>query len=143
MRPVVVCPDMSSPAQSLASVINVPSNSLPCRAAFCSFCFGSLGANSGSFRQHKKAKARQSRTIRRPAKKVNILDSKKHHHLRIFKQSSSGGSSLVSCSHVDDDIVTKQRRRRLYYCLMNVVFDASSSFFFFFFFFFFWPGPPL
>ena len=88
MRPVVVCPDMSSPAQSLASVMNVPSNScLLWRAAFCSFCLGSLGANSGSFRQQRNAKARHSSTMSSPAKKVNMLDSRKHHHRRICRHS--------------------------------------------------------
>lgn len=100
MRPVVVCPDISSPAQSLASVINVPSNSLPWRAAFCSFCLGSFGANSGSLRQHRKAKARQSRTISRPARKVNMLDSTKHHHFRTLRHSSTWGASVVAASHV-------------------------------------------
>lgn len=80
--PVVVCPDINSPAQSLASVMKVPSNScFPCRLAFCSFCFGSFGDSSGSLRQHKKAKARHSKTTRSPAKKVNMLLSRKHHHL--------------------------------------------------------------
>lgn len=99
IRPVVVCPDMSSPAQSLASVIKVPSNSLPCLWAFCSFCFESFGENSGSLRQHKNANARQSKTIISPARKVNMLDTRKHHHLRSLRQSSStGGCSLVVSS---------------------------------------------
>lgn len=91
IRPVVVCPDINSPAQSFASVIKVPSKScLPCRAAaFCSFCLGSLGANSGSLRQHRKAKTRHSSTTRRPATNVTILESTKHHHLRTRRHSSA------------------------------------------------------
>lgn len=92
--PVVVCPEISSPAQSLASVMKVPSNScFPCRLAFCSFCFGSFGDSSGSLRQHKKAKARHSRTTRRPAKNVKMLDSRKHHHFRSVKHFSSSPRS--------------------------------------------------
>lgn len=90
MRPVVVCPDINSPAQSLASVMKVPSNScFPCRLAFCSFCFGSFGDSSGSLRQHRKAKARHSKTTNRPAKNVNMLDNRKHHHFRSCKHFSS------------------------------------------------------
>lgn len=92
--PVVVCPDISSPAQSLASVMKVPSNScFPCRLAFCSFCFGSFGDSSGSLLQHKKAKARHSRTTRRPATNVAMLDTRKHHHFRSVKHFSSSSSS--------------------------------------------------
>lgn len=105
--PVVVWPDISSPAQSFASVMNVPSNSCFPLWAFCSFCLGSFGASSGSFRQHRKANALHSKTMSRPARKVNILDRRKHHHLRTFKQSSAiGGSSvggdspqLQHCTH--------------------------------------------
>uniref|UniRef100_A0A182VA01 Uncharacterized protein n=1 Tax=Anopheles merus TaxID=30066 RepID=A0A182VA01_ANOME len=109
IRPVVVCPEISSPAQSFASVINVPSKScLPWREAFCSFCFGSFGASSGSFRQHRKANARHSSTASRPARKVNMLDRRKHHHFRTRRQSSRsvGGSSVVStdCSSSQPDI---------------------------------------
>lgn len=89
MRPVVVCPEMSSPAQSLASVMNVPSNScFPCLAAFCSFCLGSLGPYSASFRQQRKAKALHIRTIRRPARKVHMLDRRKHQYFLSERQSS-------------------------------------------------------
>lgn len=98
IRPVVVCPEISSPAQSLASVIKVPSNScLFCRFAFCSFCLGSLGPSSGSLRQHRKAAALHSSTIRRPARKVKMLDRRKHHHFRTLRQSS--------ISEVDDSVV--------------------------------------
>lgn len=91
IRPVVVWPDISSPAQSLASVMNVPSNScLPCRLAFCSFCFGSFGASSGSLRQQMNANARHSSTTSRPAKNVNILDNRKHHHFLPLRQMRSG-----------------------------------------------------
>lgn len=99
--PVVVCPEMSSPAQSFASVMNVPSNScLPWRAAFCSFCFGSFGENSGSFRQQRKAKALHSKTMVRPAKKVKMLDRRKHHHFRSLRQPSSG-DAVVNSSQPD------------------------------------------
>lgn len=97
IRPVVVCPEISSPAQSLASVINVPSNSCLPRCAFCSFCLGSLGAYSASLRQHKKAKARHIRTMRRPARKVHMLDSRKHQYFRTARHpSGSVGSSVVA-----------------------------------------------
>lgn len=100
--PVVVWPEMSSPAQSLASVMNVPSNScFPCRAAFCSFCFGSFGENSGSFRQQRKAKALHNKTMVRPAKKVKMLDRRKHHHFRTLRQSSTGGDTVVVTSQFD------------------------------------------
>lgn len=105
IRPVVVCPEISSPAQSLASVINVPSNScFPCRLAFCSFCFGSFGARSGSLRQQIKAKARQSRTTSRPAKNVNILESRKHHHFLSFRQIISGVTVDPNASNRSDVI---------------------------------------
>lgn len=85
--PVVVCPEISSPAQSLASVMNVPSNScLPCLAAFCSFCLGSFGPNSASFRQQRKAKSLHTSTMSSPATKVQTLDKRKHHHLRTRRQ---------------------------------------------------------
>lgn len=97
--PVVVCPEISSPAQSLASVMKVPSNScLPWRAAFCSFCFGSLGENSGSLRQQRNANTLQRSTINSPAKKVNMLDSKKHHHLRSLRHSAFGAGLLETTS---------------------------------------------
>lgn len=100
--PVVVCPEMSSPAQSFASVMKVPSNScLPCRAAFCSFCFGSFGENSGSFRQKRKANALHSKTMVRPAKNVKMLDRRKHHHFRTTRQSSTVGDTVVLYSQFD------------------------------------------
>lgn len=88
IRPVVVCPEISSPAQSLASVINVPSNScLPCLAAFCSFCLGSFGPRSASLRQHRNANARHINTISNPARNVQMLDKRKHQYLRTARQS--------------------------------------------------------
>lgn len=98
IRPVVVWPDISSPAQSLASVMNVPSNSCLPRLAFCSFCLGSLGDSSGSLRQHMKAKARHSSTIKSPARNVNILDIRKHHHFRSWRHSSIGSSVVTNNS---------------------------------------------
>lgn len=110
MRPVVVCPDISSPAQSLASVIKVPSKScFPCLAAFCSFCLGSLGPYSASLRQHKNAKARHISTISSPARKVHMLDSRKHQYFRTDRHESvsvtleaidSDGGSLAASSLV-------------------------------------------
>ena len=97
MRPVVVCPEMSSPAQSLASVTKVPSNSsLACRGGlgkFCCCCFKSLWLYSGdaSFRQQIIDKARHKRTISRPARKVKMLDRRKHHHFRSLRHSISSG----------------------------------------------------
>lgn len=110
MRPVVVCPEMSSPAQSLASVIKVPSKScLPCLAAFCSFCFGSLGPYSASLRQHRNAKARHISTMSSPARNVHMLDSRKHQYLRTWRHVNvtvtleaieSDGGSLAASSLV-------------------------------------------
>lgn len=102
IRPVVVWPDISSPAQSLASVINVPSNSCLPRLAFCSFCLGSFGDSSGSLRQHMNAKARQRRTIRSPAKNVKMLDRRKHHHFRTKRHSSIGASVVINSSSQPD-----------------------------------------
>jgi hypothetical protein len=102
IRPVVVWPDISSPAQSLASVIKVPSNSCLPRLAFCSFCLGSLGESSGSLRQQMNAKARQRRTIRSPAKNVKMLDKRKHHHFRTIRQSSIGASVVINSSSQPD-----------------------------------------
>lgn len=100
--PVVVWPDISSPAQSFASVINVPSNSCLPRLAFCSFCFGSFGDSSGSLRQHMNAKALQSKTIRSPITNVAILETRKHHHFLSWRHSSIGASVVVkSTSHSD------------------------------------------
>lgn len=105
IRPVVVWPDINSPAQSLASVIKVPSNSALPRCAFCSFCLGSFGPNSGSFRQQINAQTRKISTIVSPVRNVKMLDSMKHHHFRTFKHSSTpGGSdvkSISSSSEVD------------------------------------------
>ncbi|CAF4813536.1 unnamed protein product [Pieris macdunnoughi] len=105
IRPVVVWPEISSPAQSLASVIKVPSNScFPWRAAFCSFSFGSLGDSSGSRRQHTKAHNRHSSTTSRPAMNVTIEDRRKHHHFRTLRQSSSSGIGAVVASSSDEAI---------------------------------------
>lgn len=100
--PVVVWPDISSPAQSLASVIKVPSNSCLPRLAFCSFCLGSFGDSSGSLRQHMNAKARQRRTMRSPAKNVKMLDKRKHHHFRSWRHSSIGASVVINSSSQPD-----------------------------------------
>lgn len=141
MRPVVVCPDINSPAQSFASVIKVPSNScLPCRLALFSFCFGSFGDSSGSFRQHKNAKARHSNTIKRPAKNVNMLDSKKHHHFLPFRHSSSSNASVLYPSVPDvngtGDIVCDipynhqraNRHTRLGFCDYAFLLRAQNTF---------------
>lgn len=101
---MVVCPEISSPAQSLASVIKVPSNSLPWRAVFCSFCFGSFGESSGSLRQQRKANARQRSTISSPARKVKMLDRRKHHHFRSLRQPSTGGCTVVPSVVIPADL---------------------------------------
>lgn len=99
----MVCPDISSPAQSLASVMNVPSNScLPCR--FCSFlgsAFGQPGAASsaGCLRVNRNAKNRHSSTISSPARNVNTLDNRKHHHLRSCRHSVFGGNVVACTGH--------------------------------------------
>lgn len=99
---------MSSPAQSLASVMKVPSNScLPCRAAFCSFCLGSFGASSGSLRQQTNAHARHTSTTRSPARNVKIDDRRKHHHFRTLRQSSSGIDAVVASS--SDEAIPRGR----------------------------------
>lgn len=108
IRPVVVWPEMSSPAQSLASVMKVPSNScLPWRAAFCSFCFGSFGDSSGSLRQQTNAQARHNSTTRSPAANVKIDDSRKHHHFRTLRQSYSGLDAVVASS--SDEAIPRGR----------------------------------
>lgn len=99
---MVVWPDISSPAQSLASVINVPSNSCLPRLAFCSFCLGSFGDSSGSLRQQMNAKARHRRTISSPAKNVKMLDNRKHHHFRSIRHSSIGASVVINPSSQPD-----------------------------------------
>ncbi|CAB3226554.1 unnamed protein product [Arctia plantaginis] len=76
--------------------MNVPSNScLFWRAAFCSFCLGSLGASSGSLWQQTNAHARHNSTTNNPARNVNIDDRRKHHHFRTLRQSSSSLNSPV------------------------------------------------
>lgn len=105
MRPVVVWPEISSPAQSFASVMNVPSNScFPCRAAFCSFCLGSLGASSGSLRQQRYAAMRHNDTTANPAMNVMIDERRKHHHFRTLRHSTSSGSDAVVVSSSDEAI---------------------------------------
>lgn len=103
IRPVVVCPDISSPAQSLASVMNVPSNScLPCRfGSFLGSLFGQPGAASsaGCLRVNRNAKNRHRSTISSPARNVNTLDSRKHHHLRSCRHSVFGGIVVVCTGH--------------------------------------------
>lgn len=99
---------MSSPAQSFASVMKVPSNScLFCRAAFCSFCLGSFGASSGSFRQQTNAQARHSSTTSSPAMNVKIDDSRKHHHFLTLRQSSSMIAAVVASS--SDEAIPRGR----------------------------------
>lgn len=98
MRPVVVWPEISSPAQSLASVMNVPSNSCLPRAAFCSFCLGSLGPYSASFAQQRNAKARHISTMSRPARNVQMLDSRKHQYFRTTRH----GSPTVALNAASD-----------------------------------------
>uniref|UniRef100_A0A1B0A8U5 Uncharacterized protein n=1 Tax=Glossina pallidipes TaxID=7398 RepID=A0A1B0A8U5_GLOPL len=104
IRPVVVWPDMSSPAQSLASVIKVPSNSC-LFLAFCSFCLASLGPKSGSLRQHTNANARHSNTMNNPTRNVIMLDSKKHQYFRTLRHSSASNGESVESS-TTDSIVT-------------------------------------
>lgn len=146
---MVVCPDMSSPAQSFASVlyiihknksilsyifisstplivtyIKLASNSccccLPgfwpgwtgpiCWTICCSpgfNIFGSPwiggpgpGATYSFFRQHMKDSALHIRTRASPAKKVKMLESRKHHHFLSFKHSSSSGFTTEASSHI-------------------------------------------
>lgn len=105
IRPVVVWPEISSPAQSFASVIKVPSNSCLLRDAFCSFCLGSLGPRSGSLRQQTNAKARHSSTTSRPARNVKMLDSRKHQYLRTLRQSSASNGESVGSSANDSTVL--------------------------------------
>lgn len=111
IRPVVVWPEISSPAQSLASVMKVPSNScFPCRAAFCSFCLGSLGESSGSLRQQTNAQARHNNTTRKPARNVKIEDRRKHHHFLTLRHSGSDGAVVVPSS--DEAIPGREASRQ-------------------------------
>lgn len=108
---MVVWPEMSSPAQSLASVMKVPSNScFPCRAAFCSFCLGSLGESSGSLRQQTNAHARHNNTTRKPARNVKIEDRRKHHHFLTLRHSGSDGAVVVPSS--DEAIPGREASRQ-------------------------------
>lgn len=103
---MVVCPDMSSPAQSFASVMKVPSNScFPWRAAFCSFCLGSLGASSGSLWQQTNVHARHTSTTVSPARNVMMDDRRKHHHFRTLRHAvTSSGSDVEDVSSSDEAI---------------------------------------
>lgn len=108
--PVVVWPEMSSPAQSLASVTKLPSirflglgwpGGWPCccaRSFSFSCCF--WYSDASRLRQQRKEKARHISTMKIPARKVKILDSKKHHHFRSLRHSSS------VCGVESSDIVT-------------------------------------
>lgn len=96
--PVVDCPEMSSPAQSFASVIN-PISFPPATTAAPPAAFGSAALTTFApapaplfslFRQQRKANARQIRMMKSPAMNVNTLDRRKHHHLRSFMHSSWG-----------------------------------------------------
>lgn len=109
--PVVVCPEISSPAQSLASVTKFPSirflglgpppwvggGPCCCSSSF-SFSFAAAISEACSFvlRQQRKAKARHIKTMKMPARKVKMLESKKHHHFRSSRQSSSIWDDPVS-----------------------------------------------
>lgn len=107
--------------------MKVPSNScFPCRLAFCSFCFGSFGDSSGSLRQHKKAKARHSKTTNRPAKNVKMLDSRKHHHFRSVKHFSSSPRSdtlaaVVTYATYDANIKRKKNWHKKYKLIRHII----------------------
>lgn len=101
IRPVVDCPEMSSPAQSFASVMN-PISFPPAVAAPAPAFTGSLTGATGLappplswLRQQRKAKARHIKMMNRPAKNVNTLDRRKHHHFRSFMHSSCGSRGTV------------------------------------------------
>lgn len=113
MRPVVVCPEMSPPAQSFASVISpisvAPSPGAlrwlaPCPpAASCAAWAAALAwaafpaALALRLReQQRKANARQIRIMKRPARNVKIDDSRKQYHFRVFRHSSCGLMVVVT-----------------------------------------------
>ncbi len=87
MRPVVVCPEMSSPAQSLASVTHPISVSGPRIAGFWGlpgFC------TTPAFRwQHSHANILHDRTSNNPTKNVMRLEHRKAYQCRFSKHSSS------------------------------------------------------
>ncbi|GFU80408.1 hypothetical protein TNCV_3521801 [Trichonephila clavipes] len=104
--PVVDCPEMSSPAQSFASVINPisfppaiapPPGTPPLPGSVALTTFAPAPAPLFSlFRQQRKANARQIRMMKSPAMNVNTLDRRKHHHLRSFMHSSWALRALVT-----------------------------------------------
>lgn len=90
---MVVCPEISSPAQSLASVMNPISATslllLPPILLSGTFVLVTAWVSPVFFRQQMKASARHMSMMNRPTKKVIMLESKKHHHLRSLRHSSS------------------------------------------------------
>lgn len=92
--------------------MNVPSNSCLPRLAFCSFCLGSLGDSSGSFRQQMNANARHSSTMKSPTRNVKILDRRKHHHFRSIRHSSIGSSVVTESpsQFIPNELCTWVRR---------------------------------
>lgn len=97
--PVVDCPEINSPAQSFASVMNPISlpPPVPATAPFATSLFGPglVPAPLSWFRQQRKANARHIKMMKRPAKNVNTLDRRKHHHFRSFIHSSWGSRGTV------------------------------------------------
>ena len=98
--PVVVCPEISSPAQSLASVTKLPSTrfmdlALPggrppwfCWAASFSFCCWTSNSVASLCLQNKNSPRRHIKTIAIPATKVKMLDRRKHQYMRFSRQLS-------------------------------------------------------
>lgn len=108
--PVVDCPDINSPAQSLASVINpISATSLllpPPPLLSGTFVFVAAWESLAFIRQQMKANPRHMRMMNNPTKKVIMLESKKHHHLRSLRHSSSDNSPMMSSSSILDQLLS-------------------------------------
>jgi len=104
MRPVVVWPEMSSPAQSLASVTHPTSASSGAPTASTLFLVSpaAAGASAGTFFwQNAQDRMRQDRTSSSPVKKVMRLEQRKAYQCRSLRHSASDISgSLSAIGHV-------------------------------------------
>ncbi len=91
MRPVVVCPEMSSPAQSLASVTHPISASGPAPPPWPGGLEGLPCLTTAAFRwQQSHANMRHDNTSSKPTKKVMRLEHRKAYQCRLLKHSSCG-----------------------------------------------------
>lgn len=112
--PVVDCPDISSPAQSLASVIkpiSATSLLLPATLLSGTLVLMTAWVSPDFFRQQMKANTRHNKMMNRPTKKVIMLESKKHHHLRSLRHSASLNKLPFSTSPIlSKEIVSTSKK---------------------------------